>query len=272
MQHHPSLDNPPGNRRNGFTLLESAIAMLMTSVLMVVSLWSVGASRRREARTVDRLRGEQIACDLLNEILIQAYQEPTATVLFGPETGENNGTRILFDDVDDYHGWSSVPPKDRSGTVLSGFTGWTQAVQVTWANPTTLGTTSSTNTGLKRVTVTISKSGQTIASVVGYRSIAWTDTIPTPSDATGNHSPIAVATGSNLTGSKPRNASFNAGLSTDIDGDSLSYVWNFGDGSTGTGTSVSHTYNTVGTYTCTLTAYDGRGGVGTFSLTVIVSP
>lgn len=271
QRRHPQLVHGNGSR-SGFTLLESALAMLLTSVLMIVSLWSVGAARRREGKTVDRLRAEQVACDLLNEVLTQAYQEPTATVVFGPETGENNGTRILFDDVDDYNGWSSTPPKDRNGTVISGLTGWTQTVQVAWANPTTWGTTSATNTGLKRITVTISKSNQAIATLTGFRSIAWTDTIPSPTDATGNHAPVAVATGSNLIGSKPRNASFNASLSTDIDGDTLSYIWNFGDGSTGTGTSVSKVYNTAGVYTCTLTAYDGRGGIGTFSLTVIVWP
>jgi len=39
----------------------------------------------------------------------------------------------------------------------------------------------------------------------------------------------------------------------------LTYAWNFGDGSTGTGLSATHVYTQLGTYTVTLTATDGCG-------------
>ena len=60
--------------------------------------------------------------------------------------------------------------------------------------------------------------------------------------------------------------------STDRDGDTLSYSWNFGDGTSGTGATVTHTYNAVGTYTATLTTYDGRGGVGSATVVLTVTP
>lgn len=267
---------PPSLRRSsrlaGFTMVECAVAMLLTSVLMVISLGALAASKRREAATVDQLRAEQIACDLMNEILNQAYQEPGGTVLFGPETGETGGTRAAFDDVDDYAGWTSTPPNDRSGTAIPGFTGWTRRVTVEWADPTTLAVSPGKNTGLKRITVTVLRQSKTMATVVAYRSVAWVDTIPTPTDATGNHPPTAIVWGSNLTGWRSTTANFYASFSSDSDGDSLTYVWNYGDGTSGTGASVSHLYNTVGTFTCTLTAYDGRGGVGTATVNVTVTP
>lgn len=60
----------------------------------------------------------------------------------------------------------------------------------------------------------------------------------------------------------------NGGGSTDPDGDTLTYSWNFGDSSNGTGSPAPHTYTQVGDYTVTLTVDDGRGH--SVSSTVIV--
>ncbi|ADB29250.1 PKD domain containing protein [Kribbella flavida DSM 17836] len=50
---------------------------------------------------------------------------------------------------------------------------------------------------------------------------------------------------------------FDASSSTDPDGDTLSYAWNFGDGQTGTGVNPNHTYAGDGPRTVTLTVGDG---------------
>jgi PKD repeat protein len=52
---------------------------------------------------------------------------------------------------------------------------------------------------------------------------------------------------------------FDASGSTDPDGDTLTYTWDFGDGSSGDGKSVSHAYEGGGHYTATVTADDGSG-------------
>ncbi len=52
---------------------------------------------------------------------------------------------------------------------------------------------------------------------------------------------------------------FDAGRSSDPDGDSLSYSWDFGDGQTASGKKVTHVYKTGGNYISKLTVDDGRG-------------
>ena len=52
---------------------------------------------------------------------------------------------------------------------------------------------------------------------------------------------------------------FDASASTDSDGTIAGYAWNFGDGSSGIGRTVTHAYATAGTYTATLTVTDNGG-------------
>ena len=61
--------------------------------------------------------------------------------------------------------------------------------------------------------------------------------------------------------------SFDASGST---GNILSYVWDFGDGVTGTGVTCDHTYCEAGTYYATLTIRDANGNTSTDQLTVTV--
>ncbi len=67
--------------------------------------------------------------------------------------------------------------------------------------------------------------------------------------------------------------SFDGTGSTD-DGMIVSYAWDFGDGTTGSGSTPQHPYATAGTYSVTLTVTDDRGGTGavTGSITVTDPP
>jgi hypothetical protein len=52
---------------------------------------------------------------------------------------------------------------------------------------------------------------------------------------------------------------FDASASFDIDGSILSYDWDFGDGSVGSGVSSSHMFVDPGSFTVTLTVTDDDG-------------
>jgi len=65
---------------------------------------------------------------------------------------------------------------------------------------------------------------------------------------------------------------FDASASADTDGTITSYSWNFGDGSTGTGSLVWHQFATSGTYIVTLTVADDDGATDSTSVAIQVGP
>ncbi len=82
-----------------------------------------------------------------------------------------------------------------------------------------------------------------------------------------NVAPVAAFTSStnNLV------ASLDGSASTDSDGTVASYAWDFGDTTTGTGATPSHTYASAGTYAVKLTVTDNDGATGTVTKNVVVS-
>jgi glucose/arabinose dehydrogenase len=78
----------------------------------------------------------------------------------------------------------------------------------------------------------------------------------------GNNAPNAVAGGSPLSGSVPLTVTFDATGSVDPDaGDTLTYFWDFGDGTPETSTAsltIQHTYTSTGTFTARLRARDNH--------------
>jgi len=83
----------------------------------------------------------------------------------------------------------------------------------------------------------------------------------------GNRPPTAVAT--TTTDPATLTVTFDGGRSYDLDGDPLTYEWTFGDGTTGSGMSVTHTYAAgVDTATARLTVSDPAGATGSMDIAV----
>lgn len=158
--------------RLGLNLTEVTISTFLVGLVIVAAMRATGSVVITQGVTDNSQDGATLAQALLAEIMQCHYIEETAPV-FGPESDETGtpNLRTLFDDVDDYHGWSSTPPRPKtSTTALAGYEGWTRSVQVAWVEPTAPLTASPTDKGFKRITVTVtdSKGQQTVQT--GFRS------------------------------------------------------------------------------------------------------
>jgi MSHA pilin protein MshD len=151
----------------GFTLVEACISVVIVAMMMVAAVGAIGTSARLRLTQKQQYQGQALTKQLLDEIMQTRYVDEGAVPLFGPELGE---TRSTYNDVDDYNGLSQSPPANRDGTAVPGYTGWTRSVQVFWADPTNPANTTLTDSGLKRVVVTVTSPSGRVTKLTALRS------------------------------------------------------------------------------------------------------
>jgi len=94
-----------------------------------------------------------------------------------------------------------------------------------------------------------------------------TDKVSTPiivaEPVATNEKPNAVISADLTQGGVPLTVAFDGSQSSDPDGSIASYSWDFGDGSTGSGAAIQHTYTISGIYTVSLKVTDDKGATAT---------
>lgn len=88
----------------------------------------------------------------------------------------------------------------------------------------------------------------------------------------GSVAPTAVLTATPVTGTAPLVVNFSSAGSADADGTISAIDWTFGDGTSASGATASHTYSTAGSYTAQLRVTDNAGLSATRSVTITVNP
>jgi len=86
-----------------------------------------------------------------------------------------------------------------------------------------------------------------------------------------NSAPIASANGT-YSGTVGTAVSFSSTGTSDSDGTIAGYLWDFGDGNTSTSANPSHSYQTDGTFTVSLTVTDNEGATGVDQTSATVDP
>ena len=82
-----------------------------------------------------------------------------------------------------------------------------------------------------------------------------------------NSAPVASFTAN----TNDLSVTLNGSQSSDIDGDALTYIWDFGDGNSANTVTTSHDYASAGTYSVSLTVDDGQDHADTTSQNVVVT-
>lgn len=127
----------------------------------------------------------------------------------------------------------------------------------------------------------VDQSGAGLVDCLSRESAQYTVTLTVTDDAGNQSSSTEVIS----LGINPPSAAYtispgfvNSTLSISLDGAAsaddgsiAAYSWDFGDGTSGTGSSASHTYSDDGTYTVALTVTDNEGLTDTYSQSVLVS-
>lgn len=120
-------------RRAGVTLMEVAVATVITGVVLVTALDAVGTALRGARSSSDLIDGHTLAEQLMAEILALPYEDPDGNSVgigIEPDEPSTPSDRLAFDDVDDYDGYTEASATRADGTNLSAGAGWQRAAWV----------------------------------------------------------------------------------------------------------------------------------------------
>ncbi len=127
----------------GFTLIELIISIVVVSIALGGVLMAINYTVTHSADPMLQHQALAIAESYLEEILLKPFADPDGV--------DGEGSRALFDDVDDYDGLSDSGARDQTGTAIAGLDNYTVDVVVTNTALNGIGDSNS-----KKITVTVS--------------------------------------------------------------------------------------------------------------------
>lgn len=116
-------------RQGGATLIEMVVSIVIISVSLTAVMMVIVQVGRSSADPMVRTQATAIAQAYMDEILVQALNDPDGGESGGAEAGE---TRATYDDVSDYHGLADTGgARDQMGVAIAGLEGYNVNVAVT---------------------------------------------------------------------------------------------------------------------------------------------
>lgn len=109
-------------RQAGTTLIELVISIVIVSIAASAVLMAVSMTVGRSADPMLRHQAVAIAEAYLEEIFLKPFDDPDGV--------DGEASRVLYDDVNDYHGLTDVGARDQFDAALAGLGDYTVAVTV----------------------------------------------------------------------------------------------------------------------------------------------
>lgn len=145
------------------------MAVLVVAIIVAGSLEAAGSLTRAQRSLRDRQTAIAYADALLAEVAAKRYSRP-ADVTGLLVTLLNPYDRSNYLGVDDYALFSETTLRSEDGTQLTTQTGWSRSVSLSFVQPSSPTTTSLTDTGLRLITVTVSRNGTTLVTRATLRA------------------------------------------------------------------------------------------------------
>ena len=209
---------------------------------LVDFIWQIGPNVQKEGKTVthrfDKAGSVQVQLTVtdnmgardIHTIPVTVNAAPVPVILPGRRAAP--GENVLFD---------ASASTDTDGEIVETIWDWGDGSEMDSSrSPSHI----FQNPGRYTVTLTVQDNSRVSNSIAQTKRIVHI-----------NHAPVAEAGGDKLTGSF--SVFFDASASYDDDMDALVYRWEFGDGDTGSGQKLSHTYDKPGVYPVSLIVDDG---------------
>lgn len=151
------------------------MSTLLVGLVLVTASTTTQTALRVQINAAQLTKGSYLAHALIGEMLELSYMQPGQTSSpIGLDAGESPTTRANYNDVDDYNGWNDAPPQNKDGSVMPDLANWQRNVVVQWVGPATLtqSSGSSSETGMKRLTVSVYHNGTLILTRVAFKAHA----------------------------------------------------------------------------------------------------
>ena len=142
-------------RRRGFTLIEAIVAIVVVSVALTGVLLAVRTSVMNSADPVVQRQMLAIAQQYMEEIALKPYAPAANSAPVGC-------ARDTYNDIGDYHGYSSSTICAIDGTAIAALSGYSVGITVAAG---TLGGVAAA----KKITVTVTRGTQTLI-LTGWRT------------------------------------------------------------------------------------------------------
>jgi len=143
----------------GYVLMEVTVAYVILAFAIVSLVPAFVLAIKANKNTEQIQTATDLAQELLEEIRMRRWDEntpfPRTTYItapsstLGPEAGETDKT--LFDDIDDFNGWTESSVKDPLNNAVAAFAGFSRSVTVQYVDSSLAASAGTTD--YKKVTV-----------------------------------------------------------------------------------------------------------------------
>ncbi len=152
-------------RDDGFTLIELVVTLVVLAIAATALLSVFTSTVRGSADPVIQQQATTIAEAYVEEILLQAFADPTDPEQGAASTEAGEISRALFDDVQDYNHLGTTQVRDQNDNPIAALAAYSVTVSVTGAALNTVPAAQS-----MRIRVTVSHPAIAPIALVAYRT------------------------------------------------------------------------------------------------------